>query len=146
MVKKIVKETIRDFIKEKKAFTSVDVSNKIKTSGVWISNTDVSIQIKEIFSKNYKRYTQSLIKIEKNNNEITATLYHSKKMDLNGYKHSFVEAMKPDEFKKTNNIVLDDDKTQDSSSGVDSKNVKFKTKISFNNKGKKRDYSKFNFI
>lgn len=113
MINKIVRDLVKKKVKNKDMFTSLDISNEIKESGIWISNRDVSSQLKEIFLKNYKRYTTSLISVKRTEDGVNvyATLYHNKKSNIDDYKNREGKAIKPPEItdcKKSSKI--NDDK------------------------------------
>lgn len=112
MISKIVRNLIKEKVKKKEMFTSLDVANEIKNSGVWISNKEVSIQLKELFASNYTRYTTSVIKVTRteDSQEVDATLYHNKNSDINDYSNKNGKAISPNDFDGDKSISLDKNK------------------------------------
>lgn len=143
MINKIVRDTVKEFVKDKKSFTSVDISNSVKNKGTWISNTDVSHQMKELFLKNYKRYSNSLVPLTSDDGEtVQAILYYPKKLDLSTYSHPFSTAIKPDQTIK-NSVSRKQTKNTNKSIQLDNKD---RDKKNINSHHSNRDYSSFNFV
>lgn len=144
--KDLIKNTVNYFVSSKILFTSVDISNEIKKTGVWIKNKEVSNQLKKIFNNKNLDYIISEIKVKRTEDlkEVTALLYHPIKTLKSDYTNIKEKAMSPDEILKS----------------VSSKKIKYKhtfknklkilsdknSKIDKVEDEKKRVYSVFNFL
>lgn len=118
--KLIIKENLKFFAENNISFTSVDISNFIKSQGIWISNTDVSKNLKNLIIDDdlLKNYTTSIIKLKNNNNEeFNIILYHHKNNSSSQY-NKFIYSITPEQFdekfNKGNKIISknDDKKVQ----------------------------------
>ncbi len=102
--KDIIKSFLNDFIKDQKIFTSVDLSNKIKQEGIWISNTEVANELKDIFNNEdiFDGYaTQRTVLEDNNGTRVNALVYYP--CDQKSSDAKYVESITPQEFDK---IVL----------------------------------------
>ena len=102
--KDIIKSFLNDFIKDQKIFTSVDLSNKIKQEGMWISNTEVANELKDIFNNEdiFDGYaTQRTVLEDNNGTRVNALVYYP--CDQKSSDAKYVESITPQEFDR---IVL----------------------------------------
>ena len=119
LVKDIIKDIIKDMVDEKELFTSIDVSNIVKSQGVWMRNRHVSFLIKDIFKTEYDDYISTQIKVksaENNNLFINAWLYHHKNSDPTKYTNNAGKPITPSEFKQ---IVSDINEMENDSIELD---------------------------
>ena len=102
--KDIIKQFLEEFIKEQKIFTSVDLSNQIKQEGIWISNTEVANELKDLFNNEdiFDGYaTQRTVLEDNNGTRVNALVYYP--CDQKASNAKYVESINPQEFDK---IVL----------------------------------------
>ncbi|MDO8640249.1 MAG: hypothetical protein Q7R33_01785 [Nitrosarchaeum sp.] len=98
-IEDVIKDKVAKFIKTKKSFTSVDVSNAIKTDGIWVSNSIVANWLRKhfydvrVFPQSYHR-TQITV-----DNSNSAYLYHHNLSRQSDYKNRNLTAITPLEFK-----------------------------------------------
>ena len=123
----IIKNCILDFIKKEKMFTSVDISNEIKQSGDWVSNREVSRELRDLFLlgtfEDYRKHEITVIRSE-DGQDVVATLYLPLLSNPNDYKNTKATPITPTKFNLknpknpidlnnsidlANSIIVDDD-------------------------------------
>lgn len=172
----LVKKEIKAFIDKQEMFTSVDISNEIKKQGIWLSNTETSNILKDLFNTDqifdsyaYKR----LILSDGKGTNVNAIVYYPSDQDPLNYK-KFTISINPAEFDiikqnkqvttNTTVVVNVQSTTSDKTKNVRkprAKAVKKDPEINTDNpiisqdsvtitdskfSKSKRDYSKFNFV
>lgn len=150
-----IKDVVDEFVKDSKLFTSVDISNKIKDDGEWISNRAVSQEISYLFkSGEYPDYKVSSVQVERAEDKVMvrAILYMPDQALESDYKNITAKPMTPKDFDFNHTeIDLDldveiNDEEDENMKDEDKKIVKDdkKDKPSFTKS--KRNYRKFNFL
>lgn len=154
----LVQDTVEEFIKDDKLFTSVDIANKIKEDGEWISNKVVSQEISSLFRNNcYNKYRVSSIKVKRaeDNVMVNAILYLPVNSNESDYLNTSAKPMTPDDFDFNHTVIdLDDDlnitidtenkEEEEEMSDEDNKVVKKDPKKTFSKS--KRNYKEFKFL
>ncbi len=105
----IIQSQVDDFVTKDEAFTSVDIANAIKTTGVWIRNREVAAWLRSDFQSD--DYETSRIDVGGGRQ---ANLYHPDFFDASNYDGQNQKAMNPDDFK-----ALHGDNTGDVTAAVD---------------------------
>lgn len=97
---KVIKMVVEEMLQQGRMFTSVDVGNRIKLSGTWISNHEVASYLRDnvitVASNLQISYIQTLIPVTlKDGSTRLATLYHHVADNPNDYKERNQKALNP---------------------------------------------------
>ena len=94
-----IKAKVQDFTARHEMFTSVDISNAIKSDGIWIKNREVAEWLRTNFSdvSLFGDYQQTVIQVCGDKAE--AALYHPLMTDPNIYTNRDQRALTPDDVK-----------------------------------------------
>lgn len=95
-----VHDVVKRFVGMGAKFTSVDVANEIKRSGVWRRNSDVAAELRRLFKAGecgLGAYETSMISVSGSSK--TATLYHLSGSDPDDYQDRDQRALGPSDVK-----------------------------------------------
>lgn len=95
-----VQDVVKRFVGMGAKFTSVDVANEVKRSGVWRRNSDVASELRRIFRAGdcgLSAYEASVIDVL--NGSRRATLYHLSGSDPDDYQDRDQRALRPSDVK-----------------------------------------------
>jgi hypothetical protein len=157
--KQLVKKIVDKYVEDKKAFTSLDISNDAKTNGDWIRNSQDSHELKLLFRANtYIDYKVTEIDVvrKEDGSIVTAILYLPENSCETDYTNISGSPITPDDFDskaivvKTDdgddsddNLVKDDSIiVKDDADDIQPKTIKIKNTVFTKSK---RNYSRFNF-
>lgn len=104
----IIKSTVDTFVKANKMFTSVDITNAIKSNGTWIRNSIVANWLRNEFDEHL--YTTSTIAVNYGNDR--ASLYYPLHENPANYMNTNLESIDPFKFKDINGYAIDDDRAK----------------------------------
>ncbi len=112
-----INKMIDHFVNDKKQFTSVDISNRVKESGVWVRNREVSERLSDYFSTSNVDYKKTRIDVlrAEDSTKVSAILYLPINSDPDEYLNTKAVAMTPDDFSLNHQVLdldLDDEDDQ----------------------------------
>jgi hypothetical protein len=153
--KQLIKKVVDIYVEDEKSFTSLDISNKVKSNGDWIRNSQVSSELKILFRSNtYPDYKVTEIDVvrKEDGSIVTAILYLPEIKCETEYTNISGSPITPDDFDSNSSVsktvvisdVAKDDSVivKDDPNVVQQKTIKIKKTVFTNSK---RNYSRFNF-
>ena len=118
----VIEQKVRDLVSQQTMFTSVDVTNAIKTDGIWINNAIVSSWLRSNFDAVNQsmgnNYESKVINVA--NNTHRAFVYYPFFNDPNNYPNPNAIAMTPDQFFALHNYKHTDPEAQPDGPSVQS--------------------------
>lgn len=94
-----IKTKVQEFVSRQEMFTSIDISNAIKTDGIWIKSREVAEWLRNNFSdvSVFGDYAQTSIPVCGGRSD--AALYHPLMSDVVNYTNRDQRALTPDDVK-----------------------------------------------
>ena len=102
-----IRSTIESYVKQQEPFTSVDIANAIKKTGIWIRNSEVAAWLRKNYDTDpmFDEYQKSPILVC--NDTTTASLYHSIYYDQNEYTDREQRPLTPQDVKQIKKDLKD---------------------------------------
>lgn len=106
----IIENHLKQAIKNKSMFTSVDIANKIKRAGVWVRNREVADYLRNYnFPANYESTLIDVTVKDNGSSYVTgATLYYPDGADPDMYVETEQEAISYDDYSNSKSAVVAD--------------------------------------
>jgi hypothetical protein len=97
----IIKAKVEEFIANRRMFTSVNISNAIKTDGKWVRNRDVATWLRNNFDSVNTALSTDYVSVQISVGTLgdQANLYLPVSFDSQNYTDTNLQCMTPDEFK-----------------------------------------------
>ena len=121
----LIEQKVKDFISQQSMFTSVDITNSIKTDGIWINNSIIASWLRNNFESINRstgdNYCSKIIDVA--NNTHRAFLYYPFFCTPNSYGNKDAVAITPDKFFNLHNYKYTDSEAQPDGQSVQSSSI-----------------------